>query len=381
MIVVGYVSNTNGMATWCWEAANALEEAGEEVCLVCAAQVLVPLDNKIKIIRLEEGNEIKPIKGIFNKVIAQLKGRLSAPDNPFCLTLHAHLLSLGMAPRFYLFNRSDLVHPAVPVPQYIVAWAYPPSFPGYVSKVGKVSGWKLNKLFLFAVLDSVGWYRRDWKAYRRASGVLAVSERLKAALCAKGVRAFQVYPCIRVDTQGMVIKDVRKKIQVLISALYLEEPRKRVGWLLECLSTLVHQDFEVHLIGTASESFIARYRKSGLNLIFHGRLRREEALAIMEDKDIFLFGSSLDDWGYVQSEAMARGLVALAPDVSPFDEIIGNKQLLYKADSLEALGNKLNNLMTGTDLSGLKIQSIQRAAQLFSRPVFVEKIRNIISSQ
>src|SRR4051812_13854054 len=53
MWLVGYLFNNNGMGTWCWEAAHALAEAGENVVLVCASDVVFPGSTSVPVLRIE----------------------------------------------------------------------------------------------------------------------------------------------------------------------------------------------------------------------------------------------------------------------------------------------------------------------------------------
>lgn len=378
MIIVGYVSNPNGMASWCWETANALLETGMEVCVICSDKALIPSDNKVKTVLFDMEDNFAGPSNLFTKIQSQFIGRLSLRSTPFCSTLHAHLLAQGITPDTYLFNQPDLIDPALKLPQHVVAWAYPSSFWGYISKVGRLSGWKFNKNFLFTVLDAIGWFRRDWHAYRKASSVMAVSERLNGELVNKKITSNTVYPCIRTEAQPQGGRPALKsaKVKIVISALYLEEPRKRVAWLLESVEGLPAQNFEIHLLGQASEAFVTRFKK--LPLIFYGKLRREQALEVMKDKDIFLFGSVLDDWGYVQTEALSKGMVVIAPNLSPFDEIVGHSEFLYKSDSPDDLRNKLMKVIDHTQLSLLKSQSEKRAEQLFSRKIFAATVISLM---
>ncbi|WP_457818008.1 hypothetical protein, partial [Staphylococcus aureus] len=50
MIVIAYLYNNNGMASWCLETALALHNAGERVILVKSKKIVVPDSFPVKMI-------------------------------------------------------------------------------------------------------------------------------------------------------------------------------------------------------------------------------------------------------------------------------------------------------------------------------------------
>ncbi|MCB0196586.1 MAG: glycosyltransferase family 4 protein, partial [Anaerolineae bacterium] len=150
-----------------------------------------------------------------------------------------------------------------------------------------------------------------------------------------------------------------------------EEPRKRTKWMLDAISKaeMVKDEFSVTLVGNASQEFQEWVLQKNLNLTFRGYVAREELLSIMSEHDIFLFGSCLDDWGYVLIEAMSQGLCVIAPDLSPFDEIVGDPSLLYSPYSTKDFIKTVEQVISD-DLQTKRRVSWERAQQLFSRKAF-----------
>ena len=365
MIIVAYLYNTNGMASWCWEAAHALHEAGQTVRLVCSESVTLPADCQVPVIRFDPPTE--PRDSVRSKLLGELS-RLSAKSSGFVWELHQQLGKQGIQPTAYLLNQTDLQDERVPVPQYVTAWAYPTTLRGYSVKIGTYSGWKLSRSTVRALLSTLGWWRKDWRAYRSATGVLAVSQRLHTELTAQGVNSVVVHP--GTEVQAMAPRDTKPPTKLLTVALDLEDFRKRVRWLVEALHRMPDwSQFSLTLIGKASPEFRAWVSQNEFPATFTGPLPRAQVQTEMAKQDIFLFGSALDDWGYVLIEAMSRNLCTVAPNISPFDEIVGDTGVLYNVNSQTDLTQKLSALLA-EPIGSYQQAASQRAETLFSRAAF-----------
>ncbi len=66
---------------------------------------------------------------------------------------------------------------------------------------------------------------------------------------------------------------------------------------------------------------------------------------------------------------MGQGLCVVAPDLSPFDEILGPSGLVYQMNSPEHFAQQVQSA-AHQDLFNLRYSSWLRATQLFSRQVF-----------
>jgi glycosyltransferase involved in cell wall biosynthesis len=265
-----------------------------------------------------------------------------------------------------------LQDPSIHVPQYVVGWAYPTSLGGYLSKIGKFTGWKVSKEAVRQSLESIGWWRKDWRAYRSATSVLAVTQKLGADLICQGVRVHIVHPGTSICKNKPCEHDVQP-CRLLIAAVDLEDPRKRVGWMIDALKSGTYRDYNLTLVGHASDAFKSWVCSDSFPAEFTGYLPRNQLQNLMAEHDIFLFGSCLDDWGYVLVEAMSQGLSIVAPDISPFDEIVGNAGILYSLNSAKELREKVFEL-SHSDLLPRRQIAWQRANNLFSRQAFGQSL-------
>jgi glycosyltransferase involved in cell wall biosynthesis len=102
---------------------------------------------------------------------------------------------------------------------------------------------------------------------------------------------------------------------------------------------------------------------------FLGHLKRQELQRVMQNADVFCFGSLFDDWGYVLVEAMANGLVPVAPAISPFDEMLDGVGSCYSQHSPENFVRVLHSVIS-SDLFHERRQARDRAQACFSRQAF-----------
>jgi glycosyltransferase involved in cell wall biosynthesis len=369
MWVVAYLWNTNGMASWCWEAAHALAEQGEPVLLVCCRSAQLPGPTDIPVLRFDAP---QADVGTAGKIARELR-RLSTRPDGFLPALHAELLRTGRQPTAYLLNSTAFVHPAVPTPQFVVGWAFPTSLPGYVRKIPVYCPPAPTREFARTLLDTIGWYRKDWYAYRSASGVLSVSGRLDGALRSRGVRSSVVHPgtaVASVEPNGRAPGAYR----LLLAAADLDDPRKRVGWMIDALAAGERRDFELLCVGRASDALRDRAARSGLSARFIGPVSRDDLQKRMREQDLFLFGSRLDDWGYILVEAMSQGLAVIAPRLSPFDEIVGDDAGLTYDPFDPGSFRRSVYAAAGPALGQLRTAAAARAAGRFSRAAFAKAL-------
>jgi len=375
MFVVAYLYNNNGMASWCWEAAHALHEMHQPVLLVCSNEVELPGTPVVEVLRFNPQTGGYRRKDLLSRIAGEL-GRLSGESSGFVYLLHQHLQELGIEPSGYFLNQSNLQDPRVDVPQYMTAWAYPTSLKGYLSKVGKLTGWKISKPIgiLRTYFDAVGWWKKDWRAYRNATSVLAVSQRLSTELVSQGIRGHIVHPGTSISAYELR-ESANNVCQVLIAAEDLEEPRKRVRWMINALKSSTHINFSLTLVGHASDAF-KKWVCDDFPAKFTGHLPRNQLQNLMAEHDVFLFGSCHDDWGYVLVEAMSQGLVIVAPKISPFDEIVEDTGILYSLASEKEFAGKVLELCN-SNLFSQRESAWERANRLFSRHAFGQSLLDV----
>ncbi len=370
-IAIAYVWNDNGMATWCYEAAHALAEAGQEVLLVCSDDAQLPQGISVPLLRFGSGY-VSP-KRLLQKLKHEIH-RVVPGESTLLRQLDTRLAAEGRSPRVYLLNSSEFFDPTVKIPQAVVGWGYPTGIAGYLGKIGTYGGLRPSVSGIRAAMDQIGWYFKDWRAYRGANRTLAVSQRMHADLQKSGVRSVVVHPGTQVRTiDETPAEPTTAEPRLLIAAADLDDPRKRVGWMLAALGAAPVRNYRLTLVGRFSPALKALADSHKLPCNFTGRLPRDRVQALMREQDLFLFGSRLDDWGYVLIEAMAAGLAVVAANLSPFDEIVGSAGSLYQWNSQGAFNDSVTSLFDD-NLPAKKRAAHERAERLFSRPAFARSL-------
>lgn len=382
MIVIGLVYNHNGMATWCIEMASSLHSQGKEVLLVFdekqrpdLLQTALPFPTFP--FQFNKGTQVVA-KGLIGKIADFVLGTFDNRSSGFAYELEKALLEQGIRPRVFLFNQTNLQDDRCQTPQYVVAWAYPTSLWGYLSKTTRQSDSILSLRFLFALSGAISWYRKDWRAYN-SSYVMAVSERLTKQLHNKGIKVQHVYPPLNVMPSNFILQHLdTHKIHILMAAIDLENPQKRIPWALEVLSSFPLKDkVQFHLVG--SYSWLKERTKAWqLTATFYGLIKREELKEIMAKCDVFVFSSSFDDWGYVQAEALSQGMMVMAPNISPCDEIVGKPEWLFDPSSKDSLLACFEFMIEKQEKTEGRQYALERSA-LFKAPSLLSQLGRIIS--
>jgi hypothetical protein len=379
-IVIGYVYNLNGMASWCIESAYALKQAGHNVLLIAANTIELPDD--LLVLRFEAKR--KPNYTFKQKLLNKvLRFRNSIPflyqESGFLAELNNQLKSVNFNTDIFLLNQSNLFSKKIGAKQLVVAWANKPFLIDYIRRV-----FVLNKDFrtiLSALYDALYWYNSDWYAYRNAYATLAVTKDLQQNIskCCKNV--YEVYPpyVLKRDPQ-LYREQSRNKIHIGFFALNIDDPRKGYTRLVSYLSQWSAKDTVlIELIGNVSDLTLQELQTCGIKFIAHGLLPRDEAVKRLRALDILAFASLIDDWGFVQTEAMANGVLVLAPNMHPSDEIVGNLDLLYaqgsQDDFLKKLANACEQVESNPDI---RVEQHRRYANCFSGLEFVRKIHKIL---
>ena len=372
MTIVGYLYNKNGMATWCIEAALALHQAGEEVILIKSSDIILPESYPVKVIDFD--NEVtvnknrSTLKKITDKLIKywQLLPVVPIAKN-FLPALHNYLQTLSINPKYYLLNQTSFVNKNLATKQYVVAWTYQPFLKDY-----------LRKAFLLA--DGLGalqsnlynafyWHKIDWQGYTDATGVMAVSKKLSASLQLHHIKSSAVYPGTS-NNNVQIINKVNSRVTLAVMALGLDESRKGLRKIIECLKKMQPYQFKLVLIGGCSTQFKNWVLENDFPATFTGLLSRQKAVEVLQTCDVLLFGSLVDDWGFVQVEAMANGMAILSPNASPFDEIVGRADYLYDANDLRDLENKLAVIISNKLIIQDKNWFMNRHQEFFSSKAF-----------
>lgn len=391
LILIGLVYNSNGMATWCIEAARALQQLGYRNVYVAtqkSVRNLLPGD----IQAIEVDTNIGTSFSILDKIkwrIRRIGFFVWKPDaDPHLgtIVLKQFEEKLGQ-PGIIFWNQSNLLCSKVPIAQWVVGWAFPFTLGGYLRKA-LLPG---HSNMLNRVINIMYWYRTDKWAYSKAFGVLSVTRALESQLLARANRIIHAPPSVSLE--NISIKDhVDGPVRLLLMALDLEDKRKNYAWVINALATIqTSMPWQLELVGEASETFRTWAQNKIPTAVFHGRLTREKAKAFIQQMDVMIFNSNLDDWGFVQVEAMAAGLAVLAPGQIPSLEIIPESQLFFTSDNQSEFLAKLEQLLNNRDtLKAMKQACQHQVMSQFSSHKFGSLLheaclmsfsRNLVSEQ
>jgi glycosyltransferase involved in cell wall biosynthesis len=356
------------MGAWCWESAHALAEAGESVLLVSKEGLPLPSEPRVPVFRFD------PLEGAVKSKFQNALALLSGSPASFLPELDSRLRTLGCSPRAYLLNQTNLHSPTISVPQYVVGWVGDSGLSVYLRSVFRIAGWRPSRRLARCFIECVGWYRKDWRGYRAACGVLAVTRKLADGLTIRGVPAYVVHPGTALGVQETAASRPDSRVRIITAALDLDDPRKQVRFLLNAIRQRRFPAMTLTLAGRASDRLRADAADVGIPVDFSGLLSREKLNSLCASHDIFFFGSRSDDWGYVLVEALACGLWIVAPRRPPFDEIVGDCGALFDPHSTSDAADKLSQAIADYDPS-FRAKARDRAARLFSRRAFATQIQ------
>ncbi len=376
-LVVALLYNQNGMASWCWEAAHALHELGQSVLLIAALDVPLPGTPEVEVVRIDvSAGYVRRRVGI-GRALSAAGNLLAAGPDGLLQRIHGALVARGVRPAGYILNQSTLVDRSVACPQAVAAWAFPPDMLAYLRKIPFMLPERSFKALARTTLSSWGWWRKDWRAYREADRTLAVTEALLKSLRQRLINCDLVYPGTRMSPISDRPSD---RIRLLMAASSLGDSRKRVVWMLEAMKKMRPQPGVVLQLAGEPNAAVRR-AAAGIRfpVEFLGHLKRQELQQVMRDADIFCFGTLLDDWGYVLVEAMANGMVPVAPCINPFDEILDGVGSCYRQHSPDDFARVLGAVISG-NLSQSRRQARDRAEACFSRRVFGRSILASVES-
>lgn len=340
-IVVAYLYNNNGMASWCIEACRALQSNDCNVYLVAKPGVEVPSDIKTIYYDLLP-YDVSVKRSLANKIIDKIRQLIYANVNNSLEDLCVSLGKKNIEPNLFLLNQTNLLNTRVQIKQAVVAWAYRPFWWHYLFRSFKIKGYKA--LYPLNVINEFAAFRCDVIGYTNASFVMSVTNRLTEDLKWYSKFVYTVYPPISLMNStdlGRVDSDT-----VVIIAQDLTDPRKNIKWLIDSLrDTDLALKVRYLLIGNYNVSFREYLIQSNLNFTLTGKLNRGDIYAALKNKKALLFGSTLDDWGFVQTEAIALGVPVIAPNKTPSDEIVHDKQFLYQQGDRNSLLNVMKILL------------------------------------
>lgn len=183
----------------------------------------------------------------------------------------------------------------------------------------------------WAVMETVrdcGWrgvlkrveYSRIFRARANSlQGILATGHLTANWIAKRGMPVNKIYPFAYFlpDAKAPVEQIQRKNgpFRFLFAGRLI--PLKRVDWLINALSRLMEQSFELWIVGTGPDEPILRtLAKNKLNnrVRWLGQLSQPDVPAVMAQADCLVLPSVHDGWGAVASEALMVGTPVICSD-------------------------------------------------------------------
>lgn len=378
-VLIAYVYNRNGIATWCYEAVRALKPYVTSCKVLAHHKLDFPDDLKENIISLDPN---KSSRSFFDKASSMLKQKLQwmlpvRPDESLLKITVQQMIKAGEKPDIILVCQPNFLAPSVKIPQWVAGHSYPSNFKGYLEQFlqpSDLGAWYRMQFFWY-------WYRMDTKGYRLAHGVLAVSNSLMQQLKKRSINARLVYPGVNTYTE-VTDFSVGAPVKFATAALHLEDARKNIRWMVQALENclLSPGDADLTLVGAYNQAFAGwAAARLPFPLFFLGLKNQAEVIDLFGNADLFIFASHQETWGYVLVEAMARGCAIFAPDQYPFTEIIERKDYLYNPGDTEDFARKLKaKVHDHSQLATDKEWFYSRYQNLFSGDAFSRQLQSAI---
>lgn len=166
--------------------------------------------------------------------------------------------------------------------------------------------------------------RLDLVAYRRATGVIAVSDWLASCLLTQGVPADRVVvvpPGADIPEASSAIDiDLRMGRRAAVLCVSNWQPNKGIHLLLDAVAGLDAETATVHLVGNPAvdsryqQRIRSRLARADLRdrVVVHGPLPPAEVARLLHSADLLAHPSRHEAYGAVAAEAMSAGLPVIA---------------------------------------------------------------------
>ena len=196
-------------------------------------------------------------------------------------------------------------------------------------------------------------------------------------LCHSGIPERYLEPVNRDFTNGV-------KRFVFVGSLY---ELKNVDITLHALhKSMANRDYKFDIVGDGAEFDNLQHlvKALGMNnhVMFHGRLKRDDAQQIVRNADCFIMVSSREAFGLVYIEAMAKGCVVIGTKGQGVDGIVvhGENGFLCKARDVDGLAEVINQIvcMSQEDLKRISSKAVETATNLTDRKVAEHYINSIL---
>ena len=158
-----------------------------------------------------------------------------------------------------------------------------------------------------------GYFNRREKEWALADCVVVNSDFCRQALLKQGVlpEKLKVIPlCFEKNSKGATPnKEIQREAKAKLRVLFLGQAilRKGIQYLIEAAKLLSPERVQFDVVGPIgiSEAAVASAPK---NIVFHGRVTRDQAASWYRQSDVFILPTLSDGFAITQLEAMSYGL-------------------------------------------------------------------------
>jgi glycosyltransferase involved in cell wall biosynthesis len=216
----------------------------------------------------------------------------------------------------------------------------------------------LPQWVVMETVDDSGWrgsvkrlvYRRLFLSRRNSlQGVLAIGQRTVDWVAARGMPAERVFPFAYFLPEPGAAETAIVRAPGAFRFVFAGQliPRKRVDWLINALSAVANQDFELLIVGTGPEEpalCTLAASQLGDRVRWMGRLSLTEVPSVLAQADCLVLPSVHDGWGAVVSEALMAGTPAVCSDACGAAEVVHASGVggVFPRDQIDGLRTKLD---------------------------------------
>jgi len=162
---------------------------------------------------------------------------------------------------------------------------------------------------------------------------------------------------------------------------------KNVDVTLRALNkAMAGRDYKFDIVGDGAEYDNLQHLVEELGMkdhvVFHGRLKRDDAQNIVRNADCFIMVSSREAFGLVYVEAMAKGCIVIGTKGQGIDGIVthGENGLLCNARDVDGLAELITQIINlpQSEIQKISSKAVSTAANLTDRKVAERYINSII---
>ena len=136
---------------------------------------------------------------------------------------------------------------------------------------------------------------------------------------------------------------------------------KNIEKIIEAISDLNNSLIKLNIIGDGPElnqlQSIASRSNNKENVIFHGKLHRDDINSIFLKSDIYVQASNYEGLPHSLLEAMSYGIPVLCTPVGECKELLGNEDRGYELDlpvSIDNIKSKINEIISDKNIASKK---------------------------